>query len=52
MKEYRQMPAAVELVGVREARVKTSLQIENTPWGLLPSATLSWATTAKMREKC
>ena len=28
MKEYRQVPAAVELVGDRNARVRTSLQTE------------------------
>ena len=31
MEEYRQVPAAVELVGDRKARVRTSLQIENAP---------------------
>ena len=31
MKEYRQMPAAVESVGDRKTRVRASLQIENSP---------------------
>ena len=40
MKEYRQVPAAVELVRDRKATVRASLQTEG------------WATPAKMRKKC
>ena len=36
MKEYGLVPAAVELVGDRKARVRTSLKHENAPWGLWP----------------
>ena len=44
MKEYRQVPVAVELIGHKKARVRASL--------LLPSATPGWATPAKMWKKC
>ena len=36
LKEYKQMPAVVEIVGVRKARVKISLQTENVAEGCGP----------------
>ena len=59
MKEYMQMLSAVESFGDRKSWVRTSLQTENAPWGLLTLATPGWATPgwatlAKMRKsaKC
>ena len=48
MKEYRQMPAAVELVGPRKDRVRASLQTEGCGSQRLPVEQL----LAKMRKKC
>ena len=52
MKEYRQMPAAVESVVTGRPVWEPACRLRTPRWGQQPSATPSWVPPAKMWEKC